>query len=142
MVQKMYKNVHCSNQLNQIYQIQIKNILSKISFILLPIFIQNLIFNFKHLYQFKTSYRTSVPSKATYRKISPALWKIGSTDFVKVSKKMPFLDTLANFQHKLMKVNSTKFVKLGRIGPSLKTLVGTPYSINLSLIALLCTIES
>ena len=38
------------------------------------------------------------PLKAVCRKIGPALWKTGSTDFVKKT----FLDNLLNFQHKLM----------------------------------------
>ena len=32
----------------------------------------------------------SVPSKAVCREIGPALWKIGSTDFVRMSKKDAF----------------------------------------------------
>ena len=44
---------------------------------------------------------TSVPSKAVCCKIGPALWKISSTDFVKMSKwvkkKMLFIDNLATF---------------------------------------------
>ena len=46
--------------------------------------------------------RTSVPSKAVCRKIGPALWEIGSTGFVRMSEKMPFLDNLASYQPKLM----------------------------------------
>ena len=70
----------------------------------------------------------SVPSKAMCCKIGPALWKIGSTDFVTISKKkMLFLDYLANlgqsywFWHR----NPSNFVKFGKMGPSLSTLKGT-----------------
>ena len=40
---------------------------------------------------------SSGPSKAVCREIGPALWKIGSTDFVRMSKKDGFLDNLAHF---------------------------------------------
>ena len=38
-----------------------------------------------------------VPSKAVCHKIGPALWKIGSTDFVKISKKGAFSSYLSQF---------------------------------------------
>ena len=39
----------------------------------------------------------SVPSKAVCREIGPALRNIGSTDFDRISKKVLFLDNLADF---------------------------------------------
>ena len=40
----------------------------------------------------------SVPFKTVCRKIGPALWKIDSTDFVKMNEKTYFPNNVANFQ--------------------------------------------
>ena len=59
---------------------------------------------------------TSVPSKAVRRKIGPALQKMCSTDFVKMSKKDAPLGHLANFPLMILKNSSNNFVKFGGIG--------------------------
>ena len=65
----------------------------------------------------------SVPFKAIFHKIGPALWKFGSIDCVKLRKKMLFLDKLANFQPKPMILTQEflRFGKFDRIGSSSKT---------------------
>ena len=61
-------------------------------------------------------------------KIGPALWKIGSTDFVKMCEKGAFIGKLSQFSGLMLSFwckNSHNFVNFCKIGPSSKTLEGT-----------------
>ena len=53
--------------------------------------------------------RDSVPSKAVWPKIGPALSKFGSTGFVRMCTKMLFLGNLTNFQLKLIILGQEPF---------------------------------
>ena len=68
---------------------------------------------------------TSVPSKALCRKIGSALLKIGSTDFLKMCKKVAFSYQISFFSVKHTIFDSKTLLTFCQIGPSWKPLEGT-----------------
>ena len=67
----------------------------------------------------------SVPSKALCREIGSALWKIGSTDFLKMCKQVAFSYQISLFSVKTTIFGSKTLLTFCQIGPSWKPLEGT-----------------
>ena len=66
-----------------------------------------------------------VPSKALCRKIGSALWKIGSTDFLKMCEKDAFSCQISLFSAKTTIFGSKTIKTFSQIGPSWKLLEET-----------------
>ena len=77
-----------------------------------------------------TTFTTSVPSKALCRKNGSALWKIGSTDFLKMCKIVAFSYETSLFSVKTTTFGSKTLLTFCQIGPSWKPLEGTLFTTN------------